>query len=435
MKTIHLPRTILSVYLISLIYWVYLAVVNNMSADLIDYVKIGRMLHQQGWIAFFKTGPHREPLYPLLISWALSLESLTGIVYSKITLAYDILMLMTVQVLTYYMLRRLNVRTWICFFALLYLAVSPEITNMAFNQFAFSEIAVYPFIPLIIILGYKGWNAVKQGRSINALGYGVAVGLVFTVATFVKGVFELIFPSYLILFLAAAILKNRLSVPLVCFLTAAAVLFYIPITGYKLLNKQYNGDFTITDSRGPMAFYGNIARRTGPLTFKKYLVALSYVPPGMCGQYFNQEECDFWSFNESDALGGRILNDQKLSRHTSMDTLFYLFKENSLIKLFKYFVLTVTESLKMFFWGAASPFGPILTFFGIIYGVLSIGRLPALMGHIFIFVFLYVFFHTLGCILPRYILPIVPLYVIIISYALHSIMSDKKFYLSRIWHS
>lgn len=425
MKTIHLPRVILSVYLISLSYWVYLAVMNSMSSDLIGYVELGRILHQQGWIVYFKTGPHREPLYPLLISWAMNIGGLTGIIYSKITLVFDILILMTVQVLTYHILKQLNIRTWICFFALLYLGISSAVTNMAFNQFLFSEIAVYPFIPMIILAGYKGWCAVKQHSPITASGYGAAVGFIFTAATLVKAVFELILPGYLVLFFVAALIKKRSSFSLVCFLTTAGLLFYIPITGYEWLNTKYNGNFTITDSRGPVAFYGNIARRTGPLTLKKYLVALAYVP-GVCRHYFNQEECDFWSFDESDTLGGQILNNQKLSQRAPVDTLFFIFKGNTPDKLFKYFILTATESLKMFFWGTALPFGAIATFFGIIYGLLSFRRLPALMGHIFMIVFLYVFFHSLGCILPRYILPLVPLYVIIIGYTIDSLLPEKK---------
>ena len=60
-------------FLIPLIYWIYLLFSSQMviQYDSLDYEQLGRILKQDGWLEYFKTGPNREPIYPLLISWAM----------------------------------------------------------------------------------------------------------------------------------------------------------------------------------------------------------------------------------------------------------------------------------------------------------------------------------------------------------------------------
>ena len=232
----RIPGSILSVYLISFAYWIY-RFANSFSSDLIDYRALGWILQHQGLIGFLVTGPHREPIYPLICAWAMNIENLSGISFTHIMAGFGILMLTATQILTYAILRGLNIRTWICSLAILYLGVSPAITNSAFHVLLFCEIATYPFICAVVLIGSLGWEAIKQNNKKTACGYGALGGLVFAVLTLIKAAFECICPAYLMIFLAAAVYKKKISFSLVCFLAAAGLLFYVPIIGYKCLNK------------------------------------------------------------------------------------------------------------------------------------------------------------------------------------------------------
>ena len=423
MKQIRIPWSILSVYLISFVYWTY-RFANSFSSDLIDYQALGRILQHQGIIGFLVTGPHREPFYPLICAWAMNIENLSGISFTHIMAGFGILMLMATQMLTYAILRRLNVRTWICSLAILYLGISPAITNSAFNVLLFCEIATYPFILIVVLAGYLGWEAVKQNNKKTACGYGALGGLTFALLALIKAAFECIGPAYLMIFLAAAVYKKKISFSLVCFLAAAGLLFYVPIIGYKCLNKIYNGNFTIAD-RGPVNLYGNAERRTGPLTLRKYLADLASAA-GVCEAYFKPQECYFWTFDESDDLGyqkSAELANRHLPPQAVTDTLLRLSKEKALNNLPQYFLLTVTEAFRMFFWEASSGFVPlnfiaaILTFFALGHCCFYLKYLPNLMGHVLAVIFLFVFFYSFFAILPRHMLPMVPLYLISISYS------------------
>ena len=428
----RIPGSILSVYLISFAYWIY-RFANSFSSDLIDYQGLGRILQHQGMIGFLVTGPHREPVYPLICAWAMNIADLSGISFTHIMAGFGILMLMATQILTYAILRRLNIRTWICSLAILYLGISPAITNSAFHVLLFCEIVTYPFILVVVLTGCQGWEAIKQNNKKTACGYGALCGLAFAVLILIKAAFECICPAYLMIFLAAAVYKKKISFSLVCFLAAAGLLFYVPAIGYKCLNKIYNGNFVIAD-RGPVNLYGNTERRTGPLTLRKYSADLASIA-GVCEAYFKPQECNFWSFNESDNLGyqkSAELANRHLSPQAVTDNLLRLSKEKALNNLPQYFLLTVTEGFRMFFWEAATPPVPlnfimaVLTFFGLVYGCFYLKYLPNLMGHILAIIFLFVFFYSFFAILPRHILPLVPLYVISISYSFSRLLGKKR---------
>jgi len=428
MKQSRISWPILSAFTISFLYWIY-RFTNSFSADLIDYQALGRIIEHQGLIGYLITGPHREPIYPLICAWAMDIEKLSGIGFTHIMAGFGILMLMTTQVLTYIILKRLNIRPWICSLAILYWGISPAITNSAFNVLLFCEVATYPFVLSVVIVGCQGWEAVDQDDKKKACIYGILSGSIFAVLTFIKAAFECICPAYFIFFLIAALLKKRISFSLVCFLTAAGVLFYIPVIGYKCLNKFYNGNFVIAD-RGPVNLYGNVERRTGPLTPRKYLADLASVG-GVCGKYFKPQECSYWAYTESDRLGFQKsieLADQHLPPQAVTDTLLRLSKQKALNNLPQYFLLTLTEGLKMFFWEAPIPFFPldfiaaIVTFLAFLYCGVYYKNTPNLIKHSLVIILFFVFFYSFFAILPRHILPLVPLYLISISYGFSKLL-------------
>jgi hypothetical protein len=419
----HIPLSILSAYLITFLYWIY-RFTNSFSSDLIGYQALGRILQHQGILGFLVTGPHREPIYPLICAWAMNIENLSGISFTHLMTTFGILMLMATQMLTFVILRRLNIRTWICFLAILYLGLSPALTNSAFNVLLFCEIVTYPLILMVVIAGWGGWEAVEQNNKSTACGYGALSGFIFALLTLVKAAFECVCPAYLMIFWAVAVFKKKASFSLICFLAGAGLLFYIPIITYKFLNKMYNGNFCIAD-RGPLNLYGNAERRVEPLTFRKYLADLASVG-GVCEAYFRPQECNFWTFNESDSLGDQKtaeLTGQHLAPQAVTDALLHLSQQKVLNNLPQYFLLTVTEGFRMFFWEATTGHVPlnfitaVLTFFALFYCCFYLKYLPNLMGHALAIIFLFIFFYSFFAILPRHILPIVPLYVISISYS------------------
>ena len=428
MKQNNVPLNILLAFLISMVYWIF-RFANSFSIDLLDYQALGRIIQHQGMIAYLADGPHREPVYPLICAWAMGLEKISGVSFTYIMASFGILMLMSTQALMYIILKRLNINTWVSSLTILYCGISPSITNSAFNGLLFCEIATYPWVLTIVILGHLGWEAVNHDNRGKALGVGACSGFVFAVLAFIKAAFEAICPAYLMVLLMVAIYKRKVSFSLVCFLAAAGFLFYIPIIGYKCLNEKYNGNFCIAD-RGPLNLYGNVEQRVKPLTNKKYLADLASVA-GVCEKYFKPSECSFWTYVESDGLGDQKtaeLTVQHLPPQQVTDTLLRLSKVKIFGNLPQYILLTVTEAFRMFFWEASIPFFPLnvlmaaLTFFAILYCFITFKKLPSLMGHTVLTIFLFVFFYSFFAILPRHILPIVPLYLIIISYGFSQLM-------------
>jgi len=430
MKPLRLPCAILIVYLISLAYWVILST-KSFSADIIGYKDLGYIFYHQGLTGYLTTGLHREPLYPLFCALAMRIEDISKFSFTQIMAGFSVLILMATQVLTYSILRKLQIRTWICSLTLLYLAISPVITNSAFHILPFCEIITYPLILAAIIAGYTGWEAIKQNDQNKAFCYGAFTGILFATITFVKAAFECISPVYMLFFLMASLKRNSSRRSLVCFLAAAAVLFYSPVVGYKCLNKIYNGNFAIAD-RGPNTIYGNVAHRTSPLSFRGYLADLTSVAgDDVCAKYFSAKECSFWSFHKSDELGanksGEFFN-RGLPAQAVTDKLLRLSKDLAWTHLPQYILLTATESLRGLFWEGTTDLisfhliMAVITCIVLLYCGFTWGYLPDLMRQVQIIIFSFIFFYSFFDILPRHILPIVPLYLISLGYCLDSLM-------------
>ncbi|MDE1920478.1 MAG: hypothetical protein KGJ09_01885 [Candidatus Omnitrophica bacterium] len=424
-KPFPLPLHVSGVFLFSLIYWIFLSL-KSISADLIGYKTLGSIIYHQGLVGYAATGLQREPLYPLLCSLAMYVEHLSGVNFTHIMAALSIIMLMISQILIYAILRKLNIRPLICSLVLLYWAVSPCITESAFHILLFCEIVTYPLILAVIIFSYLGWESVKENDKGEACAYGALTGLLFALLTLVKAAFECICPAYLIFFFLGALHKNKFSASLICFLAAAGLLFYSPIVGYKSLNKMYNGHFAVTN-RGDWAFYGVAAHRVRPL--KNYLINLDFVI-GNCEAFFQSSACNSVSSGISDSLGTQKaaeLAAKHIPPQAVSNTLLQLSIQKILSHPFQYILLSATEGLKALFWennAGIIPLRfimPIITFFAIIYCCFNFAQAPILikniMAMIFLFVFFYSFFDTLG----RYFLPISSLYLISIGYCMNSL--------------
>ncbi|MBI4309840.1 MAG: hypothetical protein HY591_05865 [Candidatus Omnitrophica bacterium] len=467
-----LPRIIVCVFLFSLLYWSYLALNTRMSisCDSIGYEALGRLIQEHGFLpAYFKNNePNREPLYPLLVSSSMYLERILGMGYTKIMAAYGVLILLMTQILIYIVMRLLNIRTGVCALALAYMGISPALNNTAFSLY--SEIATYPFILLLILLNARAYQTIREGTIKDSLRIGFYLGLIFLAVTFIKAVFELVFfilcAAYVCI-LAASLFQRKNAIALNCLIVLVifAASYQAPVLAYKSLNKKYNDHFVLTN-RGSWALYGSCAVRAEKLTVERFLTAAASVPGrGFCEQTFGKEKCFFWGTEQSDLLGDTKLVE--ISRHTPASMvdqrMLELAKEKAMKNPAQFILLMGLDGLKMFFWESTQigfvAYPPwmermyhitlfknglrmlvsLLSLGGFLYlGVFIFKNFTAFLNgrasspriitgsFMFLIIAGYVGLHSLFNTVPRWALPLAPLYIITIGIMLDGMVPDRR---------
>ena len=441
-----------------LLYWTYLAGASQMiiNHDAIGYEWLGSIINKNGWVEYFKTGPNREPFYPWTISMSMGLASLFSISYQTVQILFQIFLLLITQLLMLVFLKKLGVRRWLCAAVILYLGFSPSIVNSTF--ILYSEILSYPFVLSLLWISVESWRTLQTSKNLKTiLLWSFALGINFVILTMIKASFEIITPLFLIIF----VLMSRNLQKGLAFLVIALLTFYIPVTGYKFLNKKFNDNFILTD-RGAWALYGNTARRVEPATAKDVASALAFVPSWrFCIDHMGQDNCYRWSFLYSDQLGAakrQELERQKLPTEEINKTLIDLSKTEILKNPFQYGLFYFFESLKMFFWefptmdyviypdGAVNLYKlkivsigsrvimPIVTFFSVLYPLIFLYKnrknrqgndesLKILLLGLFL-IFLYILTLSFFQILPRYIFPLAPVYLIFFAFAVEQILNE-----------
>lgn len=425
--------------------------------DSIGYENLGKMLAQQGWVEFFKTGPNREPFYPALIAFSMKLGKIFGLSYQLIQVLIQLLILLFTQILTLRILRILKINDCLSALTILYLGISPAIVNSALSLF--SEIVTYPLILGVMLLIYRSWLSFT-GPRFRIILLAIATSLLFVLMTLSKGIFELVTPVFFFLFLISALFtRNRkFIVNTLVYLIFFLVIFYSLINSYKSANRIFNGSFTITN-RGVLALYGPTARRMEPLTRERFLTALAYVPgEGVCRSLFGEEKCHFWHFWKAEEFALQKANE--LSK-TNMppdilnNKLISLSKQKVRQNPVQYGLLIAVEGLKMFFWESTQvgcvgysvgltklftwmPFKnglrlgmSLVTFLAFVYlgalfwrerkDVLKTESSLLFLYLCVLFIFSFISSYSIFSILVRYLFPIVPLYLIIIAYVLQKV--------------
>jgi len=459
-------------FAISFIYWTYLACFSEMiiAHDAISYEHIGKSIFEKGVIEYFRSGPNREPLYPLLIAFSMRLSNILSISYQTIQIFIQVSILFITQYLMLNILNKLDIRAWIKACAILYAGISPALVNSAFSLY--SEIAGYPFVLLIVIFTLKLWQNFQSPNSkiTTTLFYSTSLCLTFIAMTFVKGLFEYVFYLYICFFIFSlikcklqkhqkALTRNTIA------LTMLIIMFYSSLFVFKTFNKIYNGQFTLTD-RGATVLYRCVSPKMEPLTAKKLLAAVATIPSWrFCYAIFDKETCSHWQVTLNDAYYAEEKN-----KHIPPNSTFE--EENKILMSvsfkkilsnpLQFGLLTFIESCKLIFWESPimqyvyyperivqlykfKPINlglyivmPLLTLISLLYGVCkifikrneifqieNIQKPGIIIFFIFWLIFSFICLQSLFFIVPRYIFNIVPLYLILISFWLNSVIKSN----------
>ncbi|MDD4893924.1 MAG: hypothetical protein PHW54_01240, partial [Candidatus Omnitrophica bacterium] len=300
---------VLPACLLTALYWTYLVFTSKMaiSADASGYEELGRLLQQHGLMSYFVGGPNREPLFPLSISFSMTLANLWNGSYQYVQKFLHLLIILWSQVIMFILMRRLKISPVVMAGTLLYFGLSPAVVNSGMSLF--SEILSYPFVLLIVLFAVQAYQ--EEGSGLGRMSL-LAVSCALSVLgfIFVKATFEVGYVIYFLPFCILAIVfwmkgNKRRGVLLIAFYIGVVAIVAGACHIYKKANATVNGQYSITDStRGPRAVYGNAVRRTEPVFEDKVALALASVPgQGSCRKFFTEEACESWFFGQSDLIG------------------------------------------------------------------------------------------------------------------------------------
>jgi len=440
------------VLIVSIAYWIYLYFHTSMVIvfDAGAYEQLGRMLHDESWVNYFKTGPNREPLYPLSIALSMHMADIFHVSYQKIQLIIQVLILAVSQILLWRLLVRFNIHRFIIGAVLLYWAFSPAIVNSAFSLF--SEILAYPFILLLIWFSLNLLAPVSHQRNIWVLWSGIMWGIVALALVMVKAAslyMLLIIGIWILVLLCGRWIRgHQRELIVVIAIAMGCLILQTGTTVYKSLNKRYNGFDVLTD-RGPVMVYGNMVRRVEPHDGPRVKAAIALVPgEGVCRLLAKAEDCQYWQFMTSDALGSYRATALAASGYTSNDINKVLIHETK--ELIATHPLPVTffgflEGMKMLFW-ESTQIGFVtypawlthaydhLVFKSLLRLIMAIITGIALIGFAYtcfrskdankilllLMAIAFIFLYSWVTVLTRYAFPIVPVYLLIIGCWLNS---------------
>lgn len=458
MNTPYTKRIIIIPFALSLAYWTYLFFFSQMSIvfDACGYEAAGKLIHEAGWVTFFKTGPQREPFYSLLISISFALSELFNIHYQYMQKIIQIGLLLSTQILTLCILKKMRIHRAITALVILYIGISPALVGSAFSLF--SEIVTYPFVLGVIIVSVYSWRLMLAGQGFRLFGAGLGLSFLFVILTLTKSIFQYIFwvctIPFFVVFIQNILKKDiRLCAVHLMFLTILFSGFYSCVISYKYLNHRYNGNFVITNERSAGVLYGATARRSQEFNLKKLQTSLASIPgDGVCRSFFDEKECFYWSFMNVDKLMAEkwgelagIFPPAEIEKQLTLSARNEFFKNPSANMLF-----AALESFKIFFWESTSAgfvlypafltqifqltifknslrlFVSLLTLISFFYGLFYFLRHWSMMSeasnqrmHVLFFCLLliagFTSLYALCYILIRYSFPVVPLFMICIA--------------------
>ncbi len=466
----------------SLLSFIYLAFIAQMIVvqDAISFEYSAKVLHNSGWIEFFKTGLHREPFYIILISQSMGLADLLHVPYQDVLKFIQIGFLFATQLLAYYLLRKLSVQRYLTLLIVFLIGFLPSFLDSAFNLY--SEIATYPFILALVISTSDLLSRIKLAsgqwdseQTIKFLLLSFSTSILFVIITLTKAPFEYCGILY-ILFFGILFLKSlqkkehSRSFLLLSFILIFAFTFLPSVNCYKSLNKKHNGNYAITN-RGPFMFYGNTSRHMEPFRWQHVAVgvfcAMGSGEQKVCQMVMGKDNCSFWTFVRSDEHAHQLYQELTQQGYSSadVDKMYVKLAVQMIFKNpFQYILFYIPEVLSIVFFKAAETgfaayptwlsqilgFEPFrytinflsasLTFLALIllthfcwknlktvfeFSYHEKGPTPILIS-IFIIVIPLIGLYALTSVQTRYCLPIAPLFLILIAFFINRKIQPKR---------
>lgn len=450
-------------FAVSILWWVYLFFTTQFVVvfDSLGYEESGKIIAYHGWAEFLRGGLQREPMFPLITALSMHLGDWWGISYDYPLKMIGLLFLLLTMVLSCRLMNMLSIRPVIAALVILYMGLSPVMTNSCLRLW--SEFAAYPWVVLAVIWTIKSWELLgkpshDQRDNARIMWHAVTLGVMFLLIMSVKAVAEGILFFYLWPFYWQVIAHWR-SRNFIKFKQAAVfcltvlVVFEGGVCGYKLCNYHYNGHFAFTN-RGDSAFYGNTVRRLHPLTPRMIGAAAAYVPGmGLCTSLLSQKDCYYWSPENSDYIMAQKrvdLKAQGIEDKAAANYFIYSSLKMILLNPLQAVLLMIIEAHKMFFWESSLAFVAypdwmeagiystkilyslrvilaVLSWIACVFAIFHVKdkrQGPALFWVIH-FVFWYMAMYSLFFILDRYSFPIIPLYLVLISFLLDRITRTR----------
>lgn len=297
------PAIILWAFVLSSLYLVYLAFTTQMIVifDAQDYESIGKLI-KSGWVNYYINGPQREPLFPLLIAFAMDLGEIFKTSYHNFIRVFSLLLFFVTQLIAAYSLKQLKVKDWIIALVVIYMALSGNIIGTTLGLW--SEKMTFPFALLVIVLSVKLWEDLdKKTQGSGYLRFFVLsllLSLTFVCLTLTKGVTAFLFLVFMIIFAIRFFflfkrdgIRTRWERCAVFFATTLTV-FTVPILAQSQLNAKYNGQFTFTN-RSDLIFFSEVNHRTEVMRLEYFLPGIVFqMNRDLCYNRFEKASCDFW---------------------------------------------------------------------------------------------------------------------------------------------
>lgn len=353
-------KLLVAIFLCCFLYWGYLMRSSAMliQFDAIGYKELGETIYKEGWEAFLKTGPHREPLYPFLIAVSMKVADMMSAHFELIQKIIQVALLFVTQLMLLALLKKAKVHEGVIAAAILYFGFSPAIVNASFSLY--SEIAAFPSVPAIVWGGWYSWRAVHCEGIKKVIAAAALTALAFAWATFVKGIFQYIFLVFIVPFIfvtVKAILGRNIKKTFngLAFIAVAFVIFSSFVFSYRYANKHFNGNFELTN-RYDGNLFGTAAKRVNKLTPELLMAHLASVPgAGVCRSFFSEETCQYCEFfgmdlYRSTELEALLSEGEGTSKGERARKTISLAFEKIAGNPAQYLFLTAVESLKMAFW-------------------------------------------------------------------------------------
>jgi hypothetical protein len=442
------------------LYWAYLIKNTDMVVvcDSIQYEQTGRLIYEKGWLEFFRTGPHREPLYPALIAWSMALGDFFSTGYQFILKIHQVALLFFTQVLLLFFLRRIGVRESVIMPIVLYYGISPAVINAAFSMYY--EIVGFPFVLASVWLASSVWIDIEaQRRYSHIFGKAILFGACFILLALGRGVFQYVFYLYMLPFvvwtIAAVVrMQGRALVRIAIFVATAFILFSSAVSSIKAMNKRYNGESVLCKTHLSILL-ASAYKRSQPLTPRIIAANILLIPgTGVCRKYFSREECDYADWYGADIFREFLVREIMVAIPPEKHQLvaFCQTFEKALEHPVQYFILSVVEALKMPFWESTKigyvTYPPFLTWlydqplmrFGLrlfaalvtmaafAFVTLAIWRRRIardkrkMLLFVWLMIVAYTFFYALCYVVTRYSLPIVSLYLACVAFTVNALL-------------